>query len=423
MDNAGPKSLAVLLLLLLFAWLVISLSPKEAVEPVDGNVRVIAHYMPWFQKEVTDSDETIWKHWQWYGKGKKHDPDSVIDGRHDIASVFYPTIGPYHGQDEDVLEYHVLTAKLAGIEAFMCNWYGPGSFTDQTVAKLMPIAGKLKFKVGICMEEKALFPPYSEAKDREDLIEEMARHVRHIIDAYGDSDAFLTHDGLPIIFIFNSHGEGALGSNLLAAEEIEKAKSIVQTEFLLVRNDIDSQQFPSTEGAYLWCAEKDIRDKQYGLVAELKSQGKIQYAAAVVSPGFDDSGVQGWGNIIRQLERRGTDEYLENWQEAIESNFDALQVVTWNDFEEGTTVEPSLEYGFTFVDQTELQIEKLAGRNADCKDNQLGLEVYQLRKSPEAAQLKVELDLVVASVVANENAEATQRLERLKKKLEQDAGQ
>lgn len=385
-----------------------------------ANVRVMAHYMPWFQREQTESDETVWAHWQWFGKGTKHDPDFVTDGVHDIASVFYPSIGPYDCHDVDVIEYHIITAKLAGIEAFMCNWYGPDSFTDQSVALMLPIAEKYDFKIGICMEEKAFFPPYSKAGSREQLVDEMVRHTNHILKSYASSSAFLKHDGLPLLFIFNGYGEGSLGKNVFSPDEVAQARAKIAGEFLLVRNNLDAEQFPANDGAYLWCAEKETRDSQYQDVSLQLKQGNIRYAAAVASPGFDDTGVHGWGKIIRQIDRRGTHEYLDNWNEAITAvvagtnanSFSSIQIATWNDFEEGTTIEPTVEYEFEFLDQTELQIERVTGRIANASDNDLGLLIYEIRKLV-GEDITSEIDELALDVVAGK-AGARERIEMLK---------
>src|SRR5579862_7622511 len=40
----------------------------------------------------------------------------------DIASTYYPTIGPYDTTDPHVAEYHVLLAKAAGIDGFMAEF-------------------------------------------------------------------------------------------------------------------------------------------------------------------------------------------------------------------------------------------------------------------------------------------------------------
>lgn len=56
-------------------------------------------------------------HWEWVGPGPAHNPRIVKpNGLRDLASVFYPRIGPYDSGDEMVLDYHILSAKLAGIE-------------------------------------------------------------------------------------------------------------------------------------------------------------------------------------------------------------------------------------------------------------------------------------------------------------------
>jgi len=44
-------------------------------------------------------------------------PDVITNRKHQIASWYYPLIGPYDSLDPAVLEYHVLLMKLAGIDA------------------------------------------------------------------------------------------------------------------------------------------------------------------------------------------------------------------------------------------------------------------------------------------------------------------
>ena len=103
--------------------------------------KVFAHYMPWFRMEPDEEGWTTWEHWKWFGKGPKHDPDDILEnGRRDIASVFYPLIGPYNGRDEAVVEYHTLTAGAAGIEGFIADWYGPGDYSDQVFAQMVKTA-------------------------------------------------------------------------------------------------------------------------------------------------------------------------------------------------------------------------------------------------------------------------------------------
>jgi len=182
------------------------LTPTHASE----SPKVMAHYMPWFRMEPGESG-MIWEHWKWFGKGPKHDPDDILDnGRRDIASVYYPLIGPYHGKNRAVLEYHFLTANAAGIEGFIADWYGPNDYSDQVFAEMITTAERTGMKAAICLEEKTFFPPYSGAKTREDVLNAMEKQIGHVLDTYAKSDAYLRHEGRPVFFIFNFWGEGSL---------------------------------------------------------------------------------------------------------------------------------------------------------------------------------------------------------------------
>src|ERR1035438_793935 len=53
----------------------VGLEGKRVAEGVSP--KVFAHYMPWFKAQKTGTGENVWDHWQWYGKGPKHDPDDL----------------------------------------------------------------------------------------------------------------------------------------------------------------------------------------------------------------------------------------------------------------------------------------------------------------------------------------------------------
>ena len=58
------------------------------------------------------------------------EPDQVINERSPIASKFYPIIGPYDSGDREVLQYHLLLMKFAGIDGVIVDWYGLTNFRD-----------------------------------------------------------------------------------------------------------------------------------------------------------------------------------------------------------------------------------------------------------------------------------------------------
>lgn len=99
--------------------------------PKDNPKKVYAHYMPWFQSK--DYDGWWGHHWTMANKN----PDNIdANGKREIASFFYPEIGPYSSIDPDLQEYHFLMMKLAGIDGVIFDWYGSRDYYDYGIMKL-----------------------------------------------------------------------------------------------------------------------------------------------------------------------------------------------------------------------------------------------------------------------------------------------
>ena len=74
---------------------------------------VLMHYMPWF--ETPEFNQKWGSHWTM----NTQNPDIIVDattGKRQIASHFYPLIGPYSSKDPAVIEYHLLLMKYSGID-------------------------------------------------------------------------------------------------------------------------------------------------------------------------------------------------------------------------------------------------------------------------------------------------------------------
>ena len=128
----------------------------EVVNHLNGEERrngaqslILAHYMPWYTaKPFSD-------HWGWHWTMNHFDPEKQNDGRREIASRYYPLIGPYDSGDPFVLEYHLLLMKLAGIDGVIADWYGLHEFRDyptlhRNTTRLLEQCERLKMKFAIC---------------------------------------------------------------------------------------------------------------------------------------------------------------------------------------------------------------------------------------------------------------------------------
>src|SRR5260221_9436327 len=117
---------------------------------------VMVYYMPWFRaKPCSDS-------WGWHWTMDHFNPDTVsISGERQIASWYYPLIGPYDSADPVVLEYHVLLMKLAGIDSVIVDWYGIDNYADygnnnQRTAALLKLTQRAGLKFSLCYEDRTI---------------------------------------------------------------------------------------------------------------------------------------------------------------------------------------------------------------------------------------------------------------------------
>ena len=84
-------------------------------------MKVYMHYMPWFETPATLGGNNWGYHWKFNNRNP-----NIVDatGKRQIASHYYPKIGPYASSDADVIEYHLLLMKLSGVDGVMIDWYG-----------------------------------------------------------------------------------------------------------------------------------------------------------------------------------------------------------------------------------------------------------------------------------------------------------
>ena len=73
-------------------------------------------------RSLGGTDGSSWGiHWT-----MQYENPNIVDamGKRQIASHYYPIIGPYDSTDPNVLEYHMLLMKYSGIDGVMIDWYG-----------------------------------------------------------------------------------------------------------------------------------------------------------------------------------------------------------------------------------------------------------------------------------------------------------
>ncbi len=338
--------------------------------------KVYMHYMPWFQTPSSQGG-TGGSNWGYHWKMNTQNPN-VVDatGKRQIASHYYPMIGPYDSTDPNVLEYHMLLMKYSGIDGVMIDWYGQqGSNGD--VGSLLTASnaiadktGQFGLGVGVVLEDRFAQSVSQEQTNMVYLKDHYFNRSNYI--KYGPSNSPLMYNFGPITFQTPSQWSQILPSTgtdpefLTLPYQSNEAGTNADGEFAWPYQDPNTSDHLSV-----------LRSFYTTQASSLKNSGKI--AAGVAYPGFNDFYAQGGaGNTLFYVPENGGQTLTDtlNLYNTYSSNLSMLQLATFNDFGEGTQFEPTVEDGFRSLNQ----IQQFTGVSYGTAELQFIYELYLARK-------------------------------------------
>ena len=340
--------------------------------------RVFAHYYTWFGNKAVSGK---WYNWEWKDSEVAHDPGRLLDGgMPDVASVYHPLIGAYDSSREDVLRWHCGLARNALIDAFTVDWYGPEdepslSPTDREVIRdpavdrnfrvLLKAAEQVRFPVSVCYEEKIL----TNARvlpDEAEAVRTGKHHLEYIAGHYFPSPAYWKIDGRPVFVVWGNHSLSASGwSEVLSA--VRKWDPLILFSYHWPQQPTLLESRGLIDAFFPWMNIKDLdgqnRDLEefYRFAREGVAAGRNRLSCGGVWPSFNDSGVRGWGGGSRVIPDPQDRLYDLTWEACREARPDLVSLATWNDWNEGSVIEPGLEFGFRRLERTRAAIQSFQG--------------------------------------------------------------
>ncbi len=393
----------VRLLLLLLAAAVSITSDRAAAQTASSSKPLIlAHYMPWYAAKPLSQS------WGWHWTMNTWDPDQVVQGKRQIASHYYPQIGPYDSGDPQLIEYHLLLMKLAGIDGVIVDWYGLQPFRDYAVLhrntqRLVDQITRLEMKFAICYEDQTI-PALVKASrlTNEKQVEHAAAELNWLSENWFARDSYVRVDKRPVLLSFGQTG--------LTDQQWSDCLARITTPVAYF-----SQHHRRTAaiGAFDWPIPKQ------GLAAisrfETNARGWKQ-AIPVAFPRFVDIYAEAkvhesWGTIADQDGAT----FRESMDQALTTDASLIQIATWNDWGEGTMIEPSREFGFRDLEVVQQLRRKHidAGFAATASDLQLPGQLYRLRRTTKQAKRIKQLDTVSERLADRRVTEARAILQEL----------
>lgn len=306
---------------------------ENSTQRISERPVLLAHYMPWYAAKPTSAV------WGWHWTMNHFRPDAFENGRRSIASKLYPAIGPYDSADPLVVDYHLLLMKLAGIDGLVIDWYGRERLHDyaqlhRNTQRLVARAGELGLKVAVCYEDRTIKELVKSGRvPAEGRAAQAAKEIEWLVENWFPLDHYVKVEGKPLLLSF--------GTANLTDAEWSAALQMISAPIAYVSQ---KQGRSAAIGGFDWPAPS-----RGGIVATeqfYKNASRWRLAIPVAYPRFDDIYEQAklhpsYGNIPDDAGAT----FRKTLEAALTSSAPIVQIATWNDWGEGTVIEPSAEFG------------------------------------------------------------------------------
>ena len=336
--------------------------------PSPTQPKVYMHYMPWFETPASNGGQ-----WGWHWTFNNRDPDNIdAQGKREIASHFYPKIGPYASGDPDVIEYHLLLMKLSGIDGVLIDWYGIQG-TNGDIVDLFNNSNALVNKTddfgiefGVVLEDR-FAANTSQVQANVEWLNANYFNKPEYIRVGPNNDPIL-----PVFGPITQETEADWNTILQNVPNAELLPLWFQS----------GDAGANSDGEYAWVSENEALDN-YLSNLENYYQNNAQLLGTVggaVYPGFDDFYQEGGVGTVIGFEIPHDDGQTLantlNLADQYSDDLDFIQLITFNDFGEGTIFEPTIETGFDYL----VQLQQFTGVPYTEDDLQLVFDLYRARK-------------------------------------------
>jgi glycoprotein endo-alpha-1,2-mannosidase len=376
-------------------------TPSKSVVKTNP-MQVYMHMMPWFQgKEISG----YWgSHWKMANKN----PDVIVDavtGKRQIASHYYPLIGPYDSKDPDVVEYQLLLMKYAGVDAVLIDWYGSHTLNDYrlNLNGTNAIIGKTD-EVGL--EFSVVYEEYTagvvEDNTSKTAIAAAQEDMLYLESYYFSNEQYLELDNAPVLLTFGPRffKQPSQWSEIFSRLS-RKPKFLPLWNHGGFTGDTDN-------GEFSWV---DFNPSLSELNSFYNKGPHVEILIGSAYPRFHDFYEEGgWGESYGYVDDQDGATLEATLLKAKERNAKYVQLVTWNDFGEGTVIEPTLDEGFSSLQA----IQQFTGVSYGLEELEL-IHMYYLKKKelkgdPEAV---IALEKIFQCLCDLEVAEAKELMEQL----------
>ena len=367
--------------------------------------KVFAHYLPWYDNGLGGYGRSGWCHEVLSGDCSNLSRQS---------SIYNALIGEYSQYDSEVLKYHIRQAIAARIDGFLVNlnplytpqWQIFHKLCEAVLAVNAECAGN-NFKLAISYDNGNTDLP-TITQNFQKLEDSLYKHTiyKNLVwkdDYTGNpivivwSEANWTNYRTALDLVFGKDSVIALGRNAVSANLLDgNFEWVNNLNTGTGTNTINWGQ--SYFNDFNWLMARQL---EYMQLKDYRSANTVKMGNAY--PGFDDANVPPFwnGGTRRYIQREVNDgnTYDLTWNKQItyqplmlggeiEVYNPWVQITTWNDFPEGTCIEPTIaaQFGYKALQQTRTKVAQFKGISTSVGDT-LGIYVpYEIYKAAKESR-------------------------------------
>lgn len=257
----------------------------------------------------------------------------------------------YSSADPGTIDRQIRQASTAGIDGFIGSWWGQGDPTDrnfallQTRAAVWRRATGRRFTSAIYLESDA--PRLGTAR-------RIAKAIRYLLTRYARASTYFHWRGKPVIFIWDPLG----GGRTLATWRTIRARADPRHRTIWSVDGTDISLLTVFDGLHLFSAadwalaDNTVAATNSAFRARIDAFNAAHRTrriwAAGVEPGWNDTRVPGRARP-HVVPRRGGATYTASWRGALASRPDWITITSFNEWFEGSNIEPSVRFGTRYL--------------------------------------------------------------------------
>ncbi|RAJ05369.1 hypothetical protein LX64_02526 [Chitinophaga skermanii] len=332
-------------------------APPPAVTKTTSK-KIFIHWMPWFETPASRGA------WGYHWKMNTQNPDVIVNGKRQIAAYYYPKTGPYASADADIIEYQLLLMKYAGADGVFIDWPGtrvrydyPDNLANSNalIAKLNAVG--LQFSI---VHEDRNWDPGMASNANGDFV--------YMQNNYFNQSNYLRWNNAPVVLNFGPitfHQPSEWNTMLNGINPRPKIWPLYG-----FTNEVGAS---NVGGEFPWIYQQhpNVVDAYYAQAAS------FAWPMGVVYPGFNSFyAAGGAAGPTWQIAHNGTSTFSTMLDKALNSSVGIIQFATWNDYGEGTMIEPTEEFGYSFLTTMQQKLGVSFGQH----DLEVIFRLYQYRK-------------------------------------------